>query len=197
MISNHLFLLYNYYKVTNMRRKLKIIIPVTILLIIVFLTIPMFEMKTKDRLYAIRYKEDYSEFETNGCYNESYYYNEKYDISLSSFNHKKFLFFNFYYFDYVEGNVCKTEYQLEESYIENFIENATIKYNPNNIDISKLIEGKTAIVGNTKYLGNDYNISIDYILDDKHETMYIFYKYGLLIIQVGLSDEGPKFIAYK
>lgn len=183
-----------------MQQKLKfkfLIFIIILILVILFMALPMFEMKTDKKLYAIRYKEDYSEFETNSCYSESYYYNTKYDISLSSFNHKKFLFFNFYSFDYVEGNVCKTEYQLEEEYIQNFLENATIEYNSHNIDLKSLIEGKTAIVGNSRYLGNDYSTQIDYTLDGKHQTMYIFYKYDLLIIQVGLSDENPKFIAYK
>ena len=63
-----------------MKRKLKFIIPIVILLIIIFLTLPMFELKTDKKLYAIRYTEDYSEFETNGCYDESYYYNRKHDI---------------------------------------------------------------------------------------------------------------------
>ena len=85
--------------------------------------------KTEKKLYAIRYKEDFTEFETNGCYNENYYYNNKHNISLYNFNHKKFLFFNFYSFDYKEGNVCKTEYQLEESYIKNFIEKQLILEN--------------------------------------------------------------------
>ena len=157
----------------------------------------MFETKTDKKLYAIRYKEDYSEFENQACYNESYYYNKKHDISLSNFKHRQFLFLHFYSFDYKEGNICKTEYQLEESYIENFIKNAIIKENNKNINIKNLIEGKTAIIGNTKYKGNNYETSIEYILNNKEETMYVFYKYGLTIIQVGHSDEGPKFIAYK
>ena len=39
--------------------------------------------------------------------------------------------------------------------------------------------------------------SIDYVLDGKYETLYVFYVDDLLVIQVGFSDEGPKFIAYK
>ena len=38
---------------------------------------------------------------------------------------------------------------------------------------------------------------ITYTLNNRHETMYVFYQYDLLVIQVGLSDEGPKYIAYK
>lgn len=180
-----------------MKRKLKFIIPIVILLIIIFLTLPMFELKTDKKLYAIRYTEDYSEFETNGCYDESYYYNRKHDISIYNYKHTRFLFLNFYSFDYKEGNVCKTEYQLEESYIKDFIEKATITYNSHNLDIKSLIEGKKAIVGNSRYSGNNYEMVITYTLNNRHETMYVFYQYDLLIIQVGLSDEGPKFIAYK
>lgn len=180
-----------------MKKKFKIIIPPLLIIFIVIIALPHFELKTKNKLYAIRYIEDYTEFETNECYSESYYYNEKHNISLSSFNHQKILFLNFYSFDYIEGNVCNTEYLLEESYIKNFIKNAKVESNNLNIDIEKLIEGKTAIVSNTRYLGNTYDTYIDYILDEKYQTMYIFYKDDLLIIQVGLSDEGPKFIAYK
>ena len=180
-----------------MNKKLKIIIPLLIIIIIIFITLPTIEFKTKNKLIAIRYKNDITEFETNECYSESYHYNEKHNISLQGFDYKKILFLHIYSFEYKKGNICETEYLLEESYIKNFLENAKIKYNNENIDIKKLIEGKTPIVSNTRYLGNDYTKSIDYILNGKHETMYIFYKHNLLIIQVGQSDEGPKYIAYK
>ena len=183
-----------------MQRKLKLkflLFAFILILIILFMALPMFEMKTDKKLYAIRYKDDFSEFETNECYDESYYYNEKHKISIYNFNHKKFLFLNFYSFDYKKGNVCETEYQLEEDYINDFIEKANITYNSHNINLATLVEGKTPIVGNSKYVGNDYNTIIEYTLNNKEEIMYIFYKYDLLIIQVGSSDEGPKFIAYK
>lgn len=183
-----------------MQRKLRlkfILMAFVLIIIILFMALPMFEMKTEKKLYAIRYKEDYSEFETKGCYDESYYYNEKYNISLSNFNHKQFLFIHFYSFDYVEGNICETEYQLEEEYINNFIKNANITYNSHNLNIKNLIYGKEAIVGNSKYKGNNYNQIIEYTLDGKNQIMYVFYQYDLLVIQVGLSDEGPKYIAYK
>ena len=38
------------------------------------------------------------------------------------------------------------------------------------------IEGKKAIVGNTRYIGNDYEAFINYKLDGKEEIMYIFYQ---------------------
>lgn len=99
--------------------------------------------------------------------------------------------------EYVKGDVRETEFILDEAYIINFLENAEIEYNDNNIDLAKLIEGKEAVVGNQRYLGNDYANGIFYELDGKYEEMYIFYVDDLLVIQVGSPDEQPKFIAYR
>ena len=85
------------------------------------------------------------------------------------------------------------------AYLSFFVEeeDASPEEHEKNVNISKLIEGKHAIVGNKRYSGNDYETFIEYKLDGKYQTMYIFYIEDLLVIQVGLSDEGPKFIAYK
>ena len=93
--------------------------------------------------------------------------------------------------------MCSTEWQLEEEYITNFINNAEIIENENNLDIEKLIKEKKAIVSNTRYTGNEYDTSIFYKLDGKEDIMYVFYQDDLLILQVGSPDEATKFIAYK
>ena len=118
-----------------MKKNLKIIIPIILLIPIIIIILPHIEIKTKNKLIAIRYKDDITEFETNECYNESYYYNEKHNISLQGFDYKKILFFNIYSFKYKKGNVCETEYLLEETYIKNYLENAIIKYNEQSIDL--------------------------------------------------------------
>lgn len=177
---------------------MKKIIFITVIIIIFFLIIyPFVEIKLDGKIIKFSYSDDISVFEDNICYDESYVYNEKRNISIYNFDIKKYLIFNIISFEYKDGNICDTEYLLEESYIENFIENAVILYNGNNIDIKELIKGKSAIVGNKKYFGNDYNTYLTYTLDGKYEVMYIFYIDDLIVIQVGLSDEGPKFIAYK
>ena len=94
-------------------------------------------------------------------------------------------------------NCFDAEYLLEESYIKRVINEAEITDNSNNINLEELIKGKEAIVGNTKYYSENEKIELYYILDGKEEEMFIFYVDDLLVIQVGLSDEGPKFIAYK
>lgn len=158
---------------------------------------PNIVIDTGDRLLVCNYTGDFSEYETNQSYNEVYCYNEKYDVSIKTFDVNNFLFFHVISMEYVEGDVRETEFILEESYITNFLENAEITDNANNIDLAKLIEGKEAVVGNTRYLGNDYTQGIFYKLDGRYEEMYIFYVDDLLVIQVGSPDELPKFIAYK
>lgn len=171
---------------------------IVLMIVIIFLIIyPLIEINIDNKIIKFSYSSDISRYEDMLCYDESYIYNIDRDISIYDVDFKKFLFFNVIILEYEKGNVCDTEYVLEEEYINNFIENALILYNDNNIDLSKLISGKKAIVGNKKYFGNDYINSIEYILDGKEEIMYVFYLDDLLVIQVGLSDEGPKYMAYK
>lgn len=181
-----------------MKKKILITVIVIIAIVGVFLLIyPTIEIQTEDKLIAFRYSEDTTEFESEISYNESYVYYEDRDISIKGFDFKNFLFFHVITMEYIEGNYCDTQFVLEESYIEDFLERAEIEYNDSNLDIAKLIEGKEPIVGNTRYLGNDYEKAIYYVLDGKHEELYVFYVDDLLVIQVGSPDESPKFIAYK
>jgi len=178
--------------------KKKIWIVVVAVVIASFLLIyPTIEIQTADKLIAFRYSDDISEFEDDMTDNENYAYYAKKDISIHGYDFKKFLMFHVLIMEYVKGNMCEEEYVLEEEYIQNFIENAIIDYNDDNLDIAKLIEGKEAIVGNTRYSTEDLKKEIGYTLDGEYETMFVFYEDDLLVIQVGLSDEGPKFIAYK
>ena len=184
------------------KKKLKVIISAALALVLlclaVFLIYPNIEFQKNGKLYACRFSDDFSEFEENASYNELYFYYEKRDISLKTFNADKFLCFYLLSFDYVEGDVRNEMFKLEESYIKNWLENAQIVENANNIDLASLIEGKTAIVKGKRYTGNDYENSIFYTLDGgEEEVMYIFESDGMTIIQVGFSDESPKFIAYK
>lgn len=176
-----------------------------VLIISIFVIIyPSIEFYKDDYLYLMsygkdfEYSEDFEEFDQETCYDESYSYNKKRNISISSWDYEGFLFFRWFRVKYKEGNVCETEYVLEESYIKNFIENAKINDECDNIDLEFLIEGKTPIVSNKRYPLNDEHKYINYILDGKEREMFIYTnKEGLIIIQVGLSDEGPKYIAYK
>lgn len=180
-----------------MKKWTKPLIIVVTILIAALIIYPHIEIDTGDRLIVCNYTGDFSEYDINHSYNEVYCYNEKYDVSLHTFDVYNFLFFHVISMEYVKGDVRETEFILDEAYIINFLENAEIEYNDNNIDLAKLIEGKEAIVGNQRYLGNDYTNGIFYELDGKYEEMYVFYVDDLLVIQVGSPDELPKFIAYR
>ena len=158
---------------------------------------PNIEFKKNGKLYVCSFSADFSEFEENPSYNEAYFYNEERDLSLRNFEVGNFLFFYVISFDYVKGDVRKTQFMLDEKFISYWLENAVIEENETGLDIAELIEGKTAVVSNTRYLGNEYDRSITYVLDGKWETLYVFESNGLTVIQVGSTDECPKFIAYK
>lgn len=163
----------------------------------VILIYPNIEFKKGGKLYSCSFSEDFSEFEENPSFNELYFYNEKHDISLKSFEVKNFLCFYVFSFEYIEGDFRETQFLLKEEYIKRWLDNAEIKENEFNIDIAEIIKGKTPKVANKRYLGNDYEKSITYVLDGKWETLYVFECDGLTVIQVGSTDECPKFIAYK
>lgn len=181
-----------------MKKKIIIVSIIVLFIVLLFVLIPYIKIDTGSKIIYLKYNDFIDEeYENNMCYHESVSYVKSKDISVNKINiEKKFMFYLFT-LEYVNGNLCDTEYVLEERYIKNFINNAEIIYNSHNLDIEKLIEGKTAIVGNTRYTGNEYDTFIEYKLNNKYEIMYIFYKDDLLIIQIGSPDESTKFIAYK
>lgn len=177
-----------------------VLIPVAAVLVLAALAAliyPNIEFRKDGRLYVCRFSGDFSEFEENASYNELYFYNEKRDISLHHFDVKNFLCFYVLSFDYVAGDFRQTQFVLEEGYITHWLEAARIEENPENIDLAALIEGKTAVVGNTRYPGNEYDKGITYELDGKWEELYVYECDGMTVIQVGSPDELPKFIAYR
>lgn len=180
-----------------MKKYIKIIIFISLIIGVCLCIYPTLEFQTGDKLIVFRYSDDITEFESEISFNESYVYYEKRDISIHNFEFKRFLCFHVISMEYIEGNYCDTQFVLEEKYITDFIERAEIEDNEKNIDIAKLIEGKEAIVSNTRYLGNDCENAIFYVLDGKYEELYVFYADDLLIIQVGSPDESPRYIAYK
>lgn len=180
-----------------MKRRIILIFIAVVFLIAFLIAFPFIEINTGSRLIRFSYTGDFCEYEENPSYNELYFYNEKHDVSISSFNVKNFLCFYKIDMEYIKGDFRETQFMLLPSYIEKFLKDAEIIENENNIQLGELIKGKTPIVDNKRYLDNDYNDMIFYKLDNKYQEMYIFYIDDLLIVQVGSPDELPKYIAYK
>lgn len=176
------------------------LIPLVIaaVLIAAFLIVyPHIVIDTGEKLIVCNYSGDFSQYDKNHSYNEIYCYNEEYDVSIRSFEVKRFLFFHTIHMEYVKGDFRERQFVLSESYVEHFLAEAEIVENENGIDLAELTEGRRAVVGNKRYTGNDYTNGIFYRLDGKYEEMYVFYVDELLVIQVGSPDELPRFIAYE
>lgn len=105
--------------------------------------------------------------------------------------------FYLFTFEYEEGDKRETQFILEEEFIDYWIENAKITDNEKNIDLAVLINGKQAIVGNKRYTTDDEKDAIFYELDGDYGEMYIFECDDLTVIQIGSTDESPKYIAYE
>ena len=180
-----------------MKRRIILIFIAVVFLIAFLIAFPFIEINTGSRLIRFSYTGDFCEYEENPSYNELYFYNEKHDVSISSFNVKNFLCFYKIDMEYIKGDFRETQFLLEEEFIDYWLKNAIIEENEQKIDIAEIIKNKTAIVSNKRYSGNEYDKSIVYELDGKWETMYVFESEGLTVIQVGSPDELPKFIAYK
>ena len=181
--------------------KKKLIITIAMFIVIglaIYFIYPQIEFTKGNKLYVMTFKEDWTEWDENLCYNESYSYNEKRNISIYNWDFKSIGIFKYFVLEFKEGNMCETEYVLEEEYINRIIKEATIIENTANIDLAKLIKNKKAIIGNRRYYKEDKYDYIEFKLDNETKEMYIFKnEEGLLIIQIGNSDEGPKYIAYK
>lgn len=131
------------------------------------------------------------------CYDESYTYMKDKDISIDSINIKKVWFLWYHRYTFKEGNVCEYEFFIDEKDFLYMITKGEVIENEDKVDLTKMIKGKTAITGNTKYTWVDDYKYIMLKVDGKEIEIYVTERDGLLVIQIGNTDEGPKYIAYK
>ncbi|MDD5888346.1 MAG: hypothetical protein PUC82_02535 [bacterium] len=179
------------------KKRIFIIIGIILLTICLALIIyPHIEYQKNGKLYVYSYSEDYTSWEENSCYDDGVSYNKKRNITIKNIELKEFLFFKLFIMDYEDGNLCEKEYYLSENYIKKVIKNAHIIENEHNINLDELIKNKIALELNRRYsLPDNYDV-ITYKISSKIENMFIYNIENLLVIQIGFSDENPKYIAY-
>lgn len=177
------------------RRILFIVVPIIIIaaLLVIY---PHIEIKTENALTAFRYSGDLSEFDSLGTADETYFYNEKYDISLYDFDINNFLIFHKITMKYKEGDMREQQFLLKAEYMETLLKNWEITENADGIDVHRLLDGKEPIEQNKRIPFETFTHSIYYVLDGRENVMYIGERDGQVLIQIGNSDEGPKFITY-
>lgn len=157
-----------------MKKKVIIIVSIIVILGIFICLIPLIKIDKNNTIKHISFSDDISEYDEITCYDDGMSYYEKKDITIKDIDIEKKLFFYFFTIKYEKGNLCDSEFILEESYINNFIKNAEIISNEKNVDLETLIKDKKAIIKNKRYSGNDYETFIEYKLDGKEENMYFF-----------------------
>lgn len=162
-----------------------------------FAIYPHIEIKTENALIALRYSDDISEFDMYGTADETSFYYEKYDISLYDFEVNNFLFFHKITMKYKDGDMRKQQFLLKAEDVDYVLKNWQIAENEGNIDITKMLYGKTAIEQNKRIPFDSFTNSIYYVLDGEENVMHIGEKDGQVLIQIGNSDEGPKYIVYE
>ncbi len=180
-----------------MKKILIISLCISVFISAALIAYPHIEFKSGGKYIACRYSGNIEQFEDELSPDERYAYYKKADISVNNYKVKKFLFFYLIKMDYIEGNYMDSMYFLEEEYINSVLDKAKIIENTGNIDLAELLKGKTAIEGNVKYPGNEYDNEIVYKLDGETGTLFVYEHDGMVCIQVGNTDEGPKYIAYK
>lgn len=191
-----------------MKKSVLLALSATMLFLIAGLLIyPHITIQTDDQLIACRYSDDISEFESQVSADERYTYYADKDVTWTGFDFQKYGPFYVLTFDIQPGNLIEGIYLLEEAYISAFLDHAVIDVVEKDYkevelttdDIAAMLEGKTAIVSNQRYTCPDYDAAyrVYYQLGEEENILYIFETDGLLVIQVGYPDEGPKFIAYE
>ena len=131
------------------------------------------------------------------CYDDGYTYLKKKDISIKKIEMNKVGFLWYHKLTFEEGNVCDYEFYIEEKDFLYIITKGEIVENKDKVDLAKLIKGKKAIVGNTRYPWVDDSKYIGLNIDGKYKEIYVTEREDMLVIQIGNTDEGPKYIAYK
>lgn len=131
------------------------------------------------------------------CYDDSLTYLKDKGITINDSDLDKVGFLWYHRLTFEEGNLCDYEFYIEEKDFLYMITKGEIVENESKLDLSKMIKGKEAIVGNTRYPWEDDYKYIVLNIDGEHKEIYVTEREDMLVIQIGNSDEGPKYIAYK
>lgn len=131
------------------------------------------------------------------CYDDGLTYLKDKDITIKNINFEKLGFLWYHRVTFEKGNLCDYEFYLEEKDFLYMITKGEIVENKSKLDLSEMIKGKEAIVGNTRYPWVEDYKYIGLNIDGKYKEIYVTEREDMLVIQIGNSDEGPKYIAYK
>lgn len=190
------------FKSLKKNKFFKVFVPIiVILLILVFilLFIDKIKITVGNEIRYMSLSSDVLWIEENSitCYDDGLTYLKDKGITIKNIDFKKVGFLWYHRVTFEEGNLCDYEFYIEEKDFLYMITKAEIVDNEDELDLTKMIKGKKAIVGNKRYPWVDDYKYIGLNIDGKYKEVYITERDDLLVFQIGNSDEGPKYIAYK
>lgn len=190
------------FKSLNKNKFFKVFITVFVIILVLafaLLFIDKIKITVGNEIRYVSLSSDVLWLEDNSitCYDDGFTYLKDKGITIKNIDFKKVGFLWYHRITFEEGNLCDYEFYIEEKDFLYLITKGEVISNEDNLDLSKMIKGKEAIVGNTRYPWEDDYKFIQYKLDDKYYELYITEREELLVIQIGNSDESPKYIAYR
>lgn len=190
------------WKKLTKNKVLKVFITIFIILAILafcLLFVDKIKITSGNEIRYISLNVDISWIEEDSvtCYDDGYTYLKKKDISIKNIDIKKVGFLYYHTLKFEKGNVCDYEFYIEEKDFLYMITKGEIVENEDKLDLPKMIKGKEAIVGNTRYPWEDNYKYLGLNINGEYKEIYVTERDGLVVIQIGNSDEGPKYIAYK
>lgn len=191
--------LFKYLKKNKVFKVFITLFVVVVILVFSLLFIDKIKITSGDEIRFISLDEniDWLDKDSITCYDESYTYMKDRDITVDSINIKKVWFLWYHRYTFREGNVCEYEFFIDEKDFLYMITKGEVIENEDKVDLIKMIKGKEAITGNKRYSLEENRKFIMLKIDDEEKEIYVDEVDGLVIIQIGNTDEGPKYIAYK
>lgn len=191
--------LFKYLKKNKVFKVFITLFVVVVILVFSLLFIDKIKITSGDEIRFISLDEniDWLDKDSITCYDESYTYMKDRDITVDSINIKKVWFLWYHRYTFREGNVCEYEFFIDEKDFLYMITKGEVIENEDKVDLIKMIKGKEAITGNKRYSLEENRKFIMLKVEDEEKEIYVDEVDGLVIIQIGNTDEGPKYIAYK
>ena len=190
------------FKFIKKNKVLKVFVTIFIIIaVLVFslLFIDKIKITVGNEIRYISLDNDISWIDDNSitCYDESYTYLKDKNISIKDIDFKEVGFLWYHKLTFEEGNVCEYEFYIDEKDFLYMISKGEIVENKDKLDLVQMIKGKVAITGNKRYSWEDEYKYMGLNIDGEYKEIYVTEREDLLVIQIGNSDEGPKYIAYK
>ena len=190
------------FKSLKKNKFFKIFVPIIVILLIlafILLFIDKIKITVGNEIRYMSLSSDVLWIEENSitCYDDGLTYLKDKGITVKNIDFKKVGFLWYHRVTFEEGNLCDYEFYIEEKDFLYMITKAEIVENEDNLDLTEMIKGKKAIVGNTRYPWYDDYKYMGLEIDGNYKEVYITERDDLLVIQIGNVDEGPKYIAYK